>query len=189
MATKTLITGGDPDGRPSIPFKSQFGNEDYLVNHDAQQIGEVLIEQLDGFEHLRDRRIGYFWKREGGKRDGKPTLANAVKSPGIVRLLGELDWQIEIGADNCFALTNWQLEALVYEQLCRCGEEVKFIEVGEEMVEVRTLRKNPFDVDGVFDGELRRYGPWKADLKELGAAYDQAPLFDEEPTPMRRRAS
>lgn len=186
MATKTLITGGDPDGRPAIPYKSRFGNEDYLHNPDAERIGEALIEQLDEFEHLRERRIGYFWKREGGKRDGKLVLASAVKSPGIVRLIGELDWQIEIGADNCFALNNFQLEALVYEQLCRCGEEVKYVEVGEETIEVKTIKKNPFDVDGVFAEEIRRYGLWKQDLKHLGAAYDQAPLFDEEPTPMRR---
>jgi hypothetical protein len=182
-----LITGGDPGGRPPIPHQSQFKGEDFLPAPEVERIAKAMIAELPEFEHLQEWRIRYAWKREGGKKLGKLTLGTCTKTGGLIRFFGECDFVVAISADNCFALTNWDLEVLIYHELCHAGsKDTEEKDAEGEPIFVPVLL--PHDVEE-FSSVVRRYGPWKPELRELGTAYDQAPLFDDEPVQMRRRAS
>lgn len=187
MATKTLITGGDPNGRPSIPHQSTFKGEDFLPAPEIQRIAERLIAEKPEFEHLQQWRIRYAWKREGGKKLGKLTLGTCTKAGGLIRFFGDCEFVIAISADNTFALTNFGLEGLIYHELCHAGtKETEDKDEDGEPICVPVLI--PHDAE-LFAGEISTYGAWKADLVEVGAAYDQAPMFDDEPARFRRRSA
>lgn len=185
MVAKTLITGGNPDELISVPWKTEFEGEDFLHARQAQRVADALIEQLDEFEHLRERRLICVWARDGGKKDGKAVWGKCVKAPGLVRLFGECDWVIALAANCCRFMTAFQFEALIYQQLCRAGEDEEVDDVTGAVI--KTMRLNAWDVEG-FAAEITRYGAWRGELKLIGAAYQQAPMFDDEPTPMRKSA-
>lgn len=184
MSERELITGGNPDDRPRIPFKSDFAGEDFLFNRDAEKLGEALIHKLPEFAIFGDLelKVAYLWKREGGKKQGRATLGTCTKAPGLVRLFSEqVDYVVAIAADNCFGMSMWQLEALVYHEL-------KHIQIDTEMDDDGTIhfKKNMVGHDAeMFFAEVKRYGAWKRDLETLAAAYAQAPLFE----PAEQRAS
>jgi len=164
---------GDPYPAPSgMQFLFEGEKLDYLPAPDLEAIADGLIGELGDFEHLRDKRVLYLWKREGGKRHGQPVLGKCAKPSGFAKHYTAAAWIIWIASDwvNFFHLTRHQVEAALYHELLHAGEEID-----------ADGNKTPvvFGHDAeMFAAEVRRYGLWKEDLRLVSDAFKQLPLFD-----------
>jgi hypothetical protein len=176
-ADRTLVAGGDPDGRAPIPWAGQFEDRDgrdldFIPAPALQDIAIALTDAVEGFAHLHRAVVKFRWKREGGARAGRATYGKCVKASGLTRHFGDCDFVIWAAADHLRAaqFTNWQLEALVYHELCHIVENP----------ESGALGLVGHDWEG-FASELARYGAWDASIKRIARIAQQLPLipFDE----------
>jgi hypothetical protein len=170
--THTLVRGDAPDALYHVPNVIDLGDEFGDAN-DIERIANALIASADhGLSHLRDVSIGYLWKSKGGKSKGRPTLAKTVKPSGITAYLTDFAFIVWVAADNvdAAALTNWQVEALVYHEL----SSIRVAETDDEDAEETLAIVGP-DVQENFD-VMRLYGDWNASLQraqdELQARMD-----------------
>lgn len=184
--TATLLTGGDPDEQYPAPSNDRFlvddwwdtphGDDkepprhDFIAAADVERIAAALIARHDAtFKHLGELAVAYRWKREGGDAGGKATLGKCVKTAGLVKHFGGVDFVIWLAADHCrsLRLTRWQVEALVYHELLHTERDEK----GKPIV-------IPHDFAG-FAKEIEHYGLWQPDLVLAGCAIQhlQLPLF------------
>lgn len=183
---RTLVTGGDPyevievpedvdfqryidpETREPIEFDPEDAEEDdelpiaidtdFLHAPQLETIGQALIDELPEFRLLKFVRIEYRWKRHGGKTNGRAKLGACQKLSGILRDTLEAQNLIWAAADHLRVreFTAWELEALVYHELCHAGEK---------------LRSHDFEG---FGAEIVRYGTWRIDLQVADAAIRQS---------------
>lgn len=168
---KSLVTDGNPDAVASIPADHQFDERDYLNAPDLERIGRALIMSNDiRFGFLHNARIAFLWKKDGGTSGRKVVFGKTTKANAVIRHFAEVDFVIWLGANHCrdYALSNWQLEALVYHELLHCDIDNK----GKFIV-------SPHEFEG-FLAELRNYGAWLPDLEAAASAFSQMPLFGDD---------
>ena len=177
--TRRLVTSGPPDADYPVPGEERFGDKelgeevvDFLPAGDLEHIGAALIrERRSSLSHLADCEVTYLWKREGGKAKGKETLGAIQKPSGLLKYFAESTFVVWLAADHCRtgALTAFQVEALLFRQLCSTGTD----ETNGKPVLL------PPDFQG-YCAELRGYGAWESDLRQMARTVRQMPLFDGE---------
>lgn len=152
-----------------IPEDEDF-DSDFMASDEMEEIGVELIDRYPELVRLRDARIGYCWKQNGGETNGKVTLGKCTKPSGLLRYYAHLDFVVWCAADHCreWSFTNHQLEALIYHELCHAGVEID--KHGQVKYVIR-----PHEVE-MFTGELDRYGLWMDDLTRAKHAFDQVTL-------------
>lgn len=176
---KRLIRGGDPDDLYPAPGLDAFKSaperikpdRDFAPGDDIARIAGALIIAHE-WRRFDDLRVRYLWKREGGNRNGVATLGECVKTSGLARHFGDVDYVVWLAADHCrsFRLTRYHVEALVYHELLHADVD----ERGKP-----TLR--PHDFEG-FGQEITEYGLWHGPLVVAGDAIAQLrfPFADED---------
>lgn len=172
----STINGSDPLGKFFTPPEGDFGDEDYLPAGNVETIAQWLIGRMPEFSHLMDARISYFWKAKGGKRGGKVTLGKAQKPSGFTAWVTETDFLMFISADHCrdMSITNYQMEALIYRELCHMVQEEKLDKDGEGTGEfVFAIAEH--DVTA-FHNEIQRYGGWLPELRQNRNTWEQVAL-------------
>lgn len=185
-ATMTVVTpdgnsttiGGDPAKTFFIPILAD--EEEFRDAPTVEKIADVLIGRYNEFSHLRQNcNIAYLWKAKGGKSGGKAVLGKAAKASGLVAYYSNADFIIWIASDNCadMVLTNHQMEALIYHELCHCTLEEVTDKDGNITGEKFAIAAH--DVT-MFHGELSRYGTWEPSLQQLRHGYAQLALKDGE---------
>lgn len=100
-------------------------------------------------------QINFLWKREGGETNGRVTLGKCVKASGWARHVTEIDFVIWLGADNCLGFTNYQVEALIYHELCHATTGPG----GEPKIAGHDLES--------FRSEVEHYGLWTPDIRAM----------------------
>ena len=165
-----LVTGEDPDAIYPVPDKKAF-EADFLPAEDLQAIARQLFARhIDRFRFLIPQTIEYLWRAEGGMSNGKATLGKCTKPGGLLRHFSEAAYVIWAAADHCrdLRLTRRQVEALVFHELCHCTYD-----------DNGALKIAAHDFAG-FESELKEYGCWTSDLRQLRSAMEQLPLWDED---------
>ena len=114
-----VLKGGDPEAR----FVGLGGSGQFWSAPDLEEIGEALIKEY--FPDFPECEIDYLWKGDGGRSGGKATLGKTEKPSGLTLYYGNTDYVIWLAADHVGGLefTNWQVEALLYHELCHVREE------------------------------------------------------------------
>ncbi len=173
---RELICGGDPDEKYPVPRDEAFagpagGLQDFIDAADLADIGTDLVATRDELRHLGEARIHHRWKLAGGASGGKATLGKCVKASGLVAHYSEADFIVWLAADHCrvLELTRWQVEALLYHELCHA------IEALDADGNPAGWKVRSHDFEG-FRSEVERYGLWQADLVE--AAHALAPQLE-----------
>lgn len=150
---------------------------DFLDAPEVRDIARQLIDAYPSrFGVIRNLRMVYYWKRDGGKSEGKPVYGKCVKVPPLARALSveedadekiPADFVIWLAADhiNAALFSRFQLEALIYHELCH----VDVSEKGKPAL-------LPHDFEG-FKSEILEYGDWKEDLQHARDAFTQLPLW------------
>lgn len=162
-----LAAGGDPNSEHA-PHDAWYDGDD------IGRIANLLIDKHRRFRHLGKRMIAYRWKYQGGATNGKDTLGKCVKLSGVTKIYTGDVFLIWVAADHAtwHKLTNYQLEALIFHELCHATETDK----GQPSLA-------PHDAT-VFIAEVEEYGLWMADLVRLGqattAAAEQARLWADD---------
>lgn len=162
-----LAQGGDP-------LADYAPVDDWREAPDIAAIANALIEAHPRFRHLRRKAIVYRWRREGGAVGGKDTLGKCVRVGGVNKVWSADDFLIWVAADHAeyYNLTAYQLEALVFHELCHASETEK----GQPRIA-------PHDVTA-FVAEVEEYGLWARDLDLFGRAaakaVEQLRLWDDE---------
>ncbi len=179
-----VLTEIRSDGRPytNVPIEDRFLDPDsdevayldYLAAPDLEEIGERLIGECTEFQHLRELRVVYLWKREGGQSAGKLTLGKCVKAGGLVKHFSQSVWIIWLAADHAdlLGLTERQVEAAIYHELSHASEEEKAD---------GTLKPVLIGHDWQgFGREVGRYGAWLPDLQLCRRTWRQLELPEGE---------
>lgn len=165
----------DPDAPIPLPIYKQIeraggnGIPDYLERHESERlkdIGDGLIERIEGYAKLAEFRIGYLWATSLGSANGeaklwkleKPTalvawaLGSPVKPRGFDLFLS-LNSEVAMRAQ----VTHWQAQAMIHTAL----ECVK-VRNGRISIEPAGTRVQTFIT--------ARYGPWNDSLIAIGKA-------------------
>jgi hypothetical protein len=162
-----LAAGGNPNSEHA-PHDAWYDGDDIA------RIANLLIDKHRRFRHLRRMQIAYRWKFAGGATNGKDTLGKCVKLSGVTKIYTGDVFLIWLAADhaNYHQLTHYQMEALIFHELCHATETDK----GQPTIA-------PHDAT-VFIAEIEEYGLWMADLVQLGqattAAAEQARLWPDD---------
>jgi hypothetical protein len=160
----------DRPGTIRPPELADFGSSDFMAADELQAIGAGLIDRHDNFSHLVNAEITYLWKKKGGQSGSRATLGKCQKPSGLLLHFAACDFVVWVAADHALALelTAEQLQALLFHELCHAQRETD--EQGfSQFVVVK------HDVEA-FTLEIKRYGLWKEDLREMGAAVRQLRL-------------
>lgn len=151
-----------------IPVKGDFGT--YKVLDDGpnegplSQLGKELVLTLEEFRPLRKYRIAFLWEAEGGRSRGQAVLGSAKLANKYEAYFGDATFVITLSADHLrnASATKSQVEAVLAEQLYKCGENKS-----------GTPTIKPYDFVG-FKGHLKRYGVVNAGLQEAVTAVEEA---------------
>ena len=139
---------------------------DFLPAPQLAEIGRRLIRERDKFIALRSCTITWLWRREGGKSQGKATLAKATPAPKLWRHQVTIDATIWLAADHGRAhrLTYRQVEACLYHELLHLTpkEDGSLGTIGHEIE--------------AFATELECYGFWNSGLRQLREVIHQLRL-------------
>lgn len=184
MSTATVYATRDEvhedlaPARPVViaPADEMFGEADFIPGSKLTKLAQALIADDPQFAFLRDwtDTIVCLWKRKGGTSGGKDVLGKCQQLSGAARHFAGKRYLIWLGADTCrkARLTERQLEALVYHELCHLAPGDLDDDTGEE----QAPKVVAHDFAG-FTSELARYGAWQADLAVAQAAFEELPLF------------
>lgn len=145
-----------------VPTDEDFDNadSDWLP---ADALGELAAD-LSAFPELgavSEFTIRYGWKREGGKTG---EAGYCKKLSAEARFLAEVDFFIWLAADQARELSQRQLEALLFHELCHVGKNDK-----------GKAEAKKHDVE-LFTAEVRRYGAWNFRLDAAHQAFEQLAL-------------
>jgi hypothetical protein len=176
MKKKSLVIDDvDPDAKFPVPVEGDFIIEeeerDFLRHQELARIGEALIERRGAFSDLKNCRVIFLFKKEGGKSKGTLTLGRCLKPSGLLSYFSRTDFIIWAAADHCrlYQFTYWQIEALLFHEL-------KHAVVERKADEDRKLSLKPHDWEGFVD-EIRFYGAWRSSIERLREVF-QPTLFD-----------
>ena len=144
----------------TIPQDDEFEDKSFMVAPALEAVGSLLIYENSKFSFLKGVDILYCWKRDGGKSNNKIVLGKIGKINPRERFLCDDKYQflMWIAADHTRQgqFTEFQMEALVFHELCHLGKMAN----GEIVLLAH-------DFEG-FAAELEAYGLWKSDLRQLG---------------------
>lgn len=148
------------------------GAHEFKDDEQLTKCGEKLLEDCPEFTHITDMdpRICFLWKRKGGNSRGKRQFSNVQKCSPLAKFLGQYEFVVWVAADHAFNMgfDDEKIEAAIYRALKRLQ-----------------LNKQD-DADGLcvvsdeFSGsidELRRYGAWFEEYKNLTERIVQLSLF------------
>ena len=168
----STVVGPNPMGRFYVPPDEHFDIADYMDAPKLEHVAGQLCSAWGEFRHLDRARIHVLWKKKGGSSGGKNTWGKALKTSGLVRHYADCDFVVWLAADHCrdAAITNYELEALLYHELSHLSFEMD--ENGEERWSVRA-----HDVTA-FYGEIERYGTWTPELRQMRHTYAQLALAE-----------
>jgi hypothetical protein len=155
-----------------VPQEAEFGGQEYLSTDALTEMGHRLIANCLEFSHLHDARIMFLWKLSGGRSKGRLTLGKCQKPGGLLAHFSMQDFIVWLAADNVRyrQLTERQIEALVFHELCHAGWEETDEKTGEGHWTVEG-----HDVEE-FRSVIHRYGLWSDDVKGLDATLRQLRL-------------
>lgn len=147
-----------------MPDELAFGTQQFLDAPELEELALKLIYEEGGdFDHLRDVAIGYLWKLKGGATGGKLVLGKTMSVPPLAQYYAaeagsEVEYVITFSYDNLRTarFTKWQLEALMYHELCHLGWD-------DEKEKVKMVAHD----FTVFNKELQRYGAWDYDINTM----------------------
>lgn len=145
---------------------------DYIVSPSMAELGRYLIETKRCLKHLKSTSFAYLWKAKGGQSGGKVTLGKCTKTPPLVKTYEHSTFTIWLAHDHCkeFNLTDDQMEALLYHELCHAViEEVENEETGDVKFKPVILGH---DLE-MFLSEVEEYGLWRADLIQAHSVFQQ----------------
>lgn len=175
---RVLVTGDDPEARYPAPQDADFETSerpgDWLFAGDIERIALALIEHRERFAFLVGNQaptLLFRWKRSGGEAGGRITLGTCKKTSGLLAYETGADFVIWLAADHCrdYGLTNWQVEALVFHELCHITRDLK------------TGKWGTIGHDAeLFVAELHEYGAWTSELRAVARAARQLELFVED---------
>lgn len=151
----------------AILFKDDDGTKaDFLPALDLEHVAAMLIERHEAkFNHTRDLKIVFLWKRSGGLVKGKAKLGECQKPSGLLRFLSDkADFVIWLAADHLAGFEPEQVEAALFHEMCHVGVD-----------EDDEPQLWPHDVE-MFADEVQVYGLWKADLVSAATQLRQAKL-------------
>lgn len=167
----------DPNGQPVIPPDDHFNPDDpFMPSALLNELGGRLIDHWPEMVHLSEATILYRWKRKGGKSHKKDALGFAQKPSGLLKHFSRADFIIWIAADHAreMAITNYQLEALLYHEMKHCGVEVNEDEASP------TYGEATFAIVGhdseLFIDDITRYGAWTDERRRVREAWEQLGL-------------
>jgi Putative phage metallopeptidase len=168
-APAIMVSDGKPEEVfPDVPGPAKFdeAESDYLEAPALARVGEALIAKRAGLEYLRDYEIAYLWQKKGGSSRGKPVLGRCRRPRGLLAQYCGADFIVSVSADYTAAaqLTRFQIEALVYHELCHAS----VTENGARLV--------PHDYEG-FNSEVSFHGAWRPDLEKAAATFQQLRLL------------
>lgn len=130
-----------------------------------------LLDEYTELAHIRGLEVRYLWRGAGGKSGGSRVLGKCQRLSGLARYLSidediPADFVIWLAADHLRDYDERTIEAVLYHELCHIGwddEHDKPVVLNHEFAG--------------FLGELRRYGLYEIDLKNLGNVMRQLPLI------------
>lgn len=162
----------DPAQRIHVPRVTDFKDHEtgqvleFIPSNELRAVADDLIERHERFGLLGDCEITYLWKAEGGATNGKRTLGKCAKPGGLVRYFSGAHFVIWLAADHArdLLLTQQQLEALVFHELCHAGISDKGVPyiVGHDWAG--------------FGDEIREYGLYLEDVRRIDQVMHQLRL-------------
>lgn len=104
-----------------------------------------------------DKEIAIVMRPKAGKSGGQVILGKTRKAPGLLGVLGPVDYKfiIELAGDEWNNLTDKQRTALMDHHLCACS-----VDIDEVSGEIKCSLNAP-DFVG-YRGELERHGIWRS---------------------------
>lgn len=143
---------------------------DFCRAPEINTIAHALIRHYPEFKHLTHLRIAYLWRRKKQAKAGKLVLGTCSSLSGIPQAFLEADWAVTIGAESCreAKLTAYQLEALVYHELCHIAPPDE-----DDPESVPTLCGHDLEM---FGDEVVRYGLWTEALQAAEPLFRQVRL-------------
>lgn len=175
MHKRTCVTAANPDEHASIP---QFDGEAYFRGDTIEDVAKALIRHHHDLRWIDDEgyRVAYFWKNKG-----PAGIFGAVKKgSGLVGYLTKATFVVEMYAENCRGLANYEFEAAVFHQLCHLEEEER--EVNGEDVRTPMLRRHDLEM---FRAEVEHYGLWHPDIRSASAVFARQLKLDLTPEVLR----
>lgn len=167
----------DPYGRFYVPPDEHFSDIGFLESRPLEMLAAQLVANWRELGHLKQASIGVLWKQKGGKSGGKEVWGKANKTSGLVLHYSRHDFIIWLAADHCREgeITNGDLEALLYHELCHCDMEM------DDNGNVKWAIRG-HDVTAFYT-ELTRYGAWTPELRHMRKTYEQIALPPVSVTP------
>lgn len=163
---RSCVTGHRPDERCDVPYIAD--DQDYYRGDRIEETAAKLLERTQEFSSIRDYRFVYFWKRGTIKKNGQEEYGRLTKPSGMLRhLTGQADYLIEMSAETCAGLANYEFEAAVFHILCHAHEEEHENAAGE-LTYTAGIRNHEFEG---FTAEVTRYGFWNSGLRAAQEPY------------------
>lgn len=164
---RTTVNGTNPDDIYPVPT----GQGEFWDAPDIERIARELIKRK--FPDFPECDIVYVWKAKGGVTNGKAKAGYCKKLSGDAQFYAQkaydhnADYEIGIAFDHVMDgdFTNWQVEALVFHELCHVYEERD--EDGNSK-----LGLIGHDFEG-FRCELEEYGFWDQSAKEIAVTVEK----------------
>lgn len=128
--------------------------------HEANgQVYEIMRDLIKNYHPdlaSVDKEIAIVMRPKAGKSGGQVILGKTRKAPGLLGVLGPVDYKfiIELAGDEWNNLTDTQRVALMDHHLCACN-----VEIDEVSGEIKCSLNSP-DFVG-FRAELERHGIWR----------------------------
>ncbi len=135
----------------------------WMQSTDLESVADDIITRYN--MDAKQFRVGYCWKKNGGKRGGKPILGKTTRASGQSGFLAGVDVMIWLAADHLNGLAPDVVEAVLHHELLHIGEDE---DTGELII-----------IEHDFTGfvlELDRYGAYTLDLAIAKQAFEQARL-------------
>jgi len=125
------------------------------------EIMRDLIKQYHPDLASVDKEIAIVMREKAGKSGGQVVLGKTKKAPGLLGVLGPVDYKfiIELAGDEWNNLTDKQRVALMDHHLCACS-----VDIDEVSGEIKCSLRAP-DFVG-FRDELERHGIWRSPPQE-----------------------
>lgn len=165
IRVRQCVTNHRADDALSVPT---FGDAEFHPGERIMETVNALRRSCQELTAIEDYKIVAFWTAKGIKVAGKEQYGRALKPGGRQRYLtGGADFIIDMSAEVCRGLANYEFEAAVYHQLKHCAE------IEGETIDGDTTRRAGtvgHDFEGFID-EVNRYGFWNTDLREAIEPY------------------
>ena len=155
-----------------VPTDEAFGSRKYLPGDfkDADNLytlfKQIIRKHQERFAYLDAFQVDIFWKKKGLKKDGSGICGKCGPISGKQTAYTDGHFRIDIAADACRVgeLTRYQMEALMFHELCHTG-----------VTEALKPKMQRHEVE-MFFAELEAYGPWMPNLQEAASVFRQAGL-------------